>query len=134
MGQLFLEVLEGCVYRCKVCGTSLAQANNLLSKSFYCKHGKAYLFSSVVNMSLGPREERMMTTGRHTVCDVQCNCCLRVVGWKYEASFETDQKYKEGHFILERSKMVGSFEKPDTRPVSSHAVTEDGLDLEDKDE
>lgn len=25
----------------------------------------------------------MMTTGKHTVCDIYCNSCQRIVGWKY---------------------------------------------------
>jgi len=48
----------------------------------------------------------MMTTGKHTVCDIYCNSCQRIVGWKYELAFEKNQKYKEGKFILERAKMI----------------------------
>lgn len=36
-----------------------------------------------VNVSLGPKEDRQMTTGRHTVSDIYCNCCQQIVGWKY---------------------------------------------------
>ena len=52
-------------------------------QSFHCRHGKAYLFSRVVNVSVGPREDRLMTTGLHTVSDINCNVCLQVVGWRY---------------------------------------------------
>jgi hypothetical protein len=44
----------------------------------------------------------MMTTGKHTVADIYCNCCQQLVGWKYESAYEKTQKYKEGKFILER--------------------------------
>ena len=33
------------------------------SQSFHSRQGKAYLFNEVVNVSEGPREERLMTTG-----------------------------------------------------------------------
>jgi hypothetical protein len=32
---------------------------------------------------IGHQEDRMMTTGKHTVADIFCNCCQRIVGWKY---------------------------------------------------
>ena len=31
----------------------------------------------------GPKEDRLMTTGLHTVTDIYCNQCLQIVGWKY---------------------------------------------------
>ncbi len=36
-----------------------------------------------VNVSLGPREERVLITGLHTVADIQCIGCGTVLGWKY---------------------------------------------------
>ncbi len=36
-----------------------------------------------VNVSVGPQEDRMMTSGRHSVADIYCNCCQQLVGWKY---------------------------------------------------
>jgi hypothetical protein len=49
-------------------------------QSFHCRHGKAYLFSQVVNVCVGAREDRLMTTGLHTVSDLNCAVCLQVVG------------------------------------------------------
>ncbi|XP_077238708.1 protein yippee-like isoform X2 [Tasmannia lanceolata] len=60
-----------------------------------------------VNVFVGPKEERMMITGMHTVADIFCICCGSIVGWKYEAAHERSQKYKEGKFILERFKVSG---------------------------
>ena len=37
-----------------------------------------------VNVTLGPREDRMLITGLHTVCDIYCITCNCVLGWKYE--------------------------------------------------
>lgn len=36
-----------------------------------------------VNITLGPKEERLLMTGLHTVADIYCTCCSTVLGWKY---------------------------------------------------
>ncbi|KAK4730458.1 hypothetical protein R3W88_023446 [Solanum pinnatisectum] len=107
MGRLFVITLEGNIYSCKYCKTHFGLADHIMSKSFQCKHGKAYLFDKVMNVTLGEKEERMMLTGMHTVVDIFCVGCGSIVGWKYEAAQEKDQKYKEGRFILERFKILG---------------------------
>ncbi|XP_050382064.1 protein yippee-like [Argentina anserina] len=107
MGRLFLLSLEGHVYSCKHCRTHLALADDILSRSFHCRHGRAYLFDNVVNVTDGEKEERIMITGLHTVVDIFCVSCGSIVGWKYEAAHEKSQKYKEGKFILERFKILG---------------------------
>ncbi|KAK9818610.1 hypothetical protein WJX74_010863 [Apatococcus lobatus] len=109
MGRLFLEYLEGKVYACSTCGSHLASATELVSKSFHSKNGKAYLFNLVVNVCQGPKEERLMTTGLHHVADLQCTNCKQLVGWKYEQAFEKTQKYKEGKCILERTRLDDCF-------------------------
>ncbi|GAY40411.1 hypothetical protein CUMW_051720 [Citrus unshiu] len=45
MGRLFVVNLEGKIYSCKHCRTHLALCEDVVSKSFHCRHGKAYLFS-----------------------------------------------------------------------------------------
>ena len=52
-------------------------------QSFHCRHGKAYLFNMVVNVHEGQKEDRLMTTGLHTVADIHCKACMSIVGWKY---------------------------------------------------
>ncbi|XP_020102958.1 protein yippee-like [Ananas comosus] len=131
MGRLFLISLEGKIYSCKHCQTHLALADNIVSKAFHCRHGKAYLFSKVVNVTVGIKEERLMMTGMHTVSDIFCVGCGSIVGWKYEAAYDKAQKYKEGKFILERFKVSG--------PDGSHYwVTHDthmgGSDVDDANE
>ncbi|XP_057866265.1 protein yippee-like [Cryptomeria japonica] len=106
MGRLFLVQLKGRIYVCKSCNNHLANIDEVVSKTFHCRHGKAYLFNTVVNVSTGVVEDRMMTTGMHTVTDIYCNTCHQIVGWKYEVAHEKSQKYKEGKFILERNKLV----------------------------
>lgn len=53
----------------------------------------------------GERGPQLMT-GLHTVADVYCSDCHEVLGWKYERAYEETQKYKDGKFILEKSKLV----------------------------
>ncbi|KAG7016009.1 hypothetical protein SDJN02_21113, partial [Cucurbita argyrosperma subsp. argyrosperma] len=107
MGRLFVVNLEGRIYSCKHCRTHLALYEDIVSKSFQSRHGKAYLFSKVVNVSIGVKETRMMMTGMHTVADIFCVGCGSIVGWTYETAFEKSQKYKEGKSVLERSKVSG---------------------------
>ncbi|XP_073130205.1 protein yippee-like [Henckelia pumila] len=107
MGRIFAVTLEGKIYSCKHCGTHLASCEDIVSKSFQCKHGKAYLFSKAVNVTLGEKVERMMMTGIHVVVDIFCVRCGSVVGWKYEMAYEKNQKYKEGKSVLERFKISG---------------------------
>ncbi|KAK4492933.1 hypothetical protein RD792_000260 [Penstemon davidsonii] len=83
MGRIFVVDLEGRTYRCKFCKTHLALADELVSRSFHCRRGKAYLFNNAVNITYGPHEERMMLSGMHTVADIFCCCCGQIVGWKY---------------------------------------------------
>ncbi|RAL36927.1 unnamed protein product [Cuscuta campestris] len=120
MGRVFVTALEGEMYRCKHCATPLALSHHIVSKSFHCKHGKAYLFSNVVNVTCGPHEERKMMTGLHTVADIFCVQCGSIVGWKYEIAHEKDQKYKEGKSVLERFKIVGPNE-------SSYGASHEGI-------
>ena len=65
-----------------------------------------YLFNKVINITQGQLEDRLLITGLHTVCDIHCNNCLSVLGWKYERAYEVDQKYKEGKTILERKTII----------------------------
>lgn len=70
-------------------------------QNFRGQHGKAYLFSAVVNVIQGDPGERNMTTGKHVVRDIACKQCRETVGWKYDKAFENSEKYKEGSYILE---------------------------------
>eukprot|EP01089_Gocevia_fonbrunei_P018692 TRINITY_DN639_c0_g1_i2.p1 TRINITY_DN639_c0_g1~~TRINITY_DN639_c0_g1_i2.p1 ORF type:complete len:111 (+),score=6.08 TRINITY_DN639_c0_g1_i2:99-431(+) len=103
MGRLFKIYLSGShIYVCSKCNTHLSRPEEIVSKAFRGKHGPAYLFSKVVNVSAGPQEDRILITGLHTVADIFCNECQSCVGWTYYEAFEETQKYKEGKFILEK--------------------------------
>jgi len=111
MGRLLLVSLPatGAVtYRCKHCDTPLAYGTDIISRLFRCKNGKAYLFGKVVNVNVGEKDDRVMTTGMHTVCDIFCVACGSILGWKYLAAAEKAQRYKEGKFILDRGRVVAA--------------------------
>ncbi|KAL5575373.1 hypothetical protein UlMin_017072 [Ulmus minor] len=105
MGRVFVVELDGRSYRCKLCDCPLALAENVLSKTFNCSRGRAYLFSNVVNVTVGSQEERLMLSGLHTVEDIFCCCCGQILGWKYVIAHDKNQKYKEGKFVLERCRI-----------------------------
>ncbi|KAL8134653.1 hypothetical protein AgCh_009616 [Apium graveolens] len=73
---------------------------------FQGRNGRAFLFSHAMNITVGRKEDRNLMTGLHTVADISCADCCEVLGWKYERAYEPSQKYKEGKFILEKSKIV----------------------------
>ena len=104
MGKLNLLYLESDkIYSCAKCNTHLSSKNEIISKEFMGGHGRSYLFNRVININQGILEDREMTTGKHTVCDIYCIYCQAIVGWKYERAYETSEKYKEGKYILERA-------------------------------
>ncbi|KAL6645467.1 hypothetical protein ACP70R_017075 [Stipagrostis hirtigluma subsp. patula] len=107
MGLLFVQRLAGeGVFRCRRCRVDAASKDAIISRDFYGRSGRAYLFDHVVNISLGPNEDRYLITGLHTVNDIYCSCCQQLLGWRYEKAYDESQKYKEGKFILERARMV----------------------------
>ncbi|XP_057961164.1 putative yippee-like protein Os10g0369500 [Malania oleifera] len=107
MGRLFIESLPGPkVFKCKCCKVDSASHNDLVSKDFQGRFGRAYLFKSVVNISLGPTEERQLMSGLHTVNDIYCSCCQQILGWRYDKAYEESEKYKEGLYILEKERML----------------------------
>ncbi|KAF9594472.1 hypothetical protein IFM89_031590 [Coptis chinensis] len=93
------------MYCCKQCQTQVAAEEDIVSKDYYGKTGKAYLLNKVVNVTVGEKEERMLITGVYTIAGVSCINCKSVLGWKYEAAHEEAQKYKEGKYILEMSQV-----------------------------
>ncbi|EPQ31181.1 uncharacterized protein PFL1_01369 [Pseudozyma flocculosa PF-1] len=89
------------LYVCAKCGTHLALQDEIISKQFTGRDGKAYLFNTSINTDLGRREQRQFLTGLHTVADLLCRGCGTSVGWKYVRTPSADQRYKEGKFIME---------------------------------
>ncbi|KAB5551545.1 hypothetical protein OIU76_010689 [Salix suchowensis] len=118
MGRLFIETVNDSrgesgeggggrrIFKCKWCKVEFASYYDIFSKDFQGRFGRAYLFRKVVNISLGPNEERKLASGFHTVRDIYCTSCQQILGWKYEKAVEESQKYKEGMFILEKERML----------------------------
>ncbi|CAL9015023.1 unnamed protein product [Prunus brigantina] len=94
------------IFKCRYCKVDSASRDDVVSKEFQGRYGRAYLFRNVVNISLGPIEERELISGLHTVNDVYCSSCQQIMGWKYDKAYEPSQKYKEGMYILERERML----------------------------
>ncbi|KAK6932840.1 Yippee/Mis18/Cereblon, partial [Dillenia turbinata] len=107
MGRLFIESLPGPkVFKCKCCKVDSASHDDIISKDFQGRFGRAYLFKNVVNISLGRSEERELLSGWHTVNDIYCSSCQQILGWRYEKAYEETEKYKEGLYILEKERML----------------------------
>eukprot|EP01041_Mallomonas_annulata_P002664 gene2664-5226_t len=107
MGRIYRRFLETSqIYKCDTCSTHLSSNDQVISKAFHGRGGKAYLMNDCVNVYLGPLERRVLITGLHTVADIYCIGCHSVVGWKYEEAYEESQKYKEGKYILEKTKLA----------------------------
>lgn len=107
MGIVCTEYLRGdYIYICCRCRSHLATHDQIVSKAFQGRTGKAYLFNHVVNVVAGRAEERMLITGVHRVADIACTSCEENVGWKYEYAYDEAQKYKEGKFIIERAQII----------------------------
>ncbi|OQU79113.1 LOW QUALITY PROTEIN: hypothetical protein SORBI_3008G097401 [Sorghum bicolor] len=108
------EVARGTVGRwrslwgraCCTCRNHVCLHDDIISKAFQGRNGRAFLFSHAMNVVVGAKEDRQLMTGLHTVADIYCNDCREVLGWKYERAYEETQKYKEGKFIFEKSKIV----------------------------
>lgn len=90
------------IYTCAECRTHLTSHDEIISKSFHGRHGRAYLFEACVNHTIGPPEDRRLITGLHSVCDLFCSRCKTLIGWTYTKAYEPSQKYKEGKFIIEK--------------------------------
>ncbi|KAF0979262.1 hypothetical protein FDP41_001605 [Naegleria fowleri] len=106
MGRLYLKYLNGSsIYVCSNCNSHLSMNDEIISKHFHGRFGKAYLFNKAINVTTGPCEERQLMTGLHVVCDIYCVNCKANVGWKYKKAYESSEQYKVGKFVLEKAKL-----------------------------
>ena len=65
------------------------------------KSGRAYLASSLVNISIGDVVNKTLSSGNFDIADVFCNGCDCVLGWKYITAYNDSQKYKEDMYIVD---------------------------------
>ncbi|EOY23625.1 hypothetical protein QUC31_008348 [Theobroma cacao] len=99
----------GGLYSCRNCLNPLALGDDLVSKNFKAKSGQAYMFIHAMNVVLGPKYDKQLLTGLHTIADIHCSKCGEAVGWKYVQAFDLKQRYKEGKFVLETLKMIEQY-------------------------
>ncbi|KAK0108290.1 hypothetical protein ONS95_003106 [Cadophora gregata] len=108
--------------KCVSCSSDIAFADQIVSKGFTGRHGRAYLVSvptqprkntekeknavMLPNTKIGRSVNRELLTGQHVVADVSCVICSAVLGWKYLDAKEPAQKYKIGKYILEMKRVV----------------------------
>ncbi|KAK6275328.1 hypothetical protein POUND7_005037 [Theobroma cacao] len=93
-------------YSCRNCRNPLALGDDLVSKNYIAKSGKAYMFLHAMNIVLGPKQDRLLITGLYTTADIYCSKCGEELGWKYVQAYDLQNRFKEGKFILEKLKMV----------------------------
>ncbi|KAI8973859.1 yippee-like protein [Pilobolus umbonatus] len=93
-------------FSCISCHSQLISQEYIVSKAFQGIIGPAYLVKQAVNVITGNNEERMLMTGIHTVADIYCGICKLKLGWKYIKAPVSNQKYKEGKYIIEKMKVV----------------------------
>ncbi|KAI8876099.1 hypothetical protein K501DRAFT_299017 [Backusella circina FSU 941] len=102
---LYLDQIDT-FFSCVVCHSQIITQNDIVSRAFQGRDGPAYLVEDTINISIGKPEERMLLTGLHIVADISCNICKTKVGWQYLETPRGNQAYKEGKFIVEKSKII----------------------------
>ncbi|KVH91069.1 Yippee-like protein [Cynara cardunculus var. scolymus] len=53
----------------------LSMHDDIISKAFQASHGRAFLFSHVMNVVSSIKQDRHLMTGLHNVADVHCSDC-----------------------------------------------------------
>lgn len=94
------------VLRCKQCHTHICRKKLIISNNFYGCYGPALFVSKVLNTELGEsRDYRKMRTGWYLVKSIYCRQCHNNLGWKYLYSGNTEEKYKQGKYVIERMQL-----------------------------
>ncbi|PIA12856.1 yippee-domain-containing protein [Coemansia reversa NRRL 1564] len=129
MGFVFQQFIEApALYACQSCRAHISRREDIMSRTFQGKLGRAYLTKTVFNEKLGEEENRQLMTGLHTVCDLYCRPCNTRIGWKYIRAYDKSQQYKEGCYVLEKS-TIFAIEHPDkSQQKSLHPVSPPSLD------
>lgn len=137
--------------KCSTCATDIAFAEQIVSKGFTGRHGRAYLVgpppksvlistkstktaTDLINIKIGRNVNRELLTGHHVVADVTCAVCATVLGWKYVDAKEASQRYKIGKFILEMKRVVAGVHWEDLEEGGERNTSENEVDEEDPDE
>ncbi|CAI5735595.1 unnamed protein product [Hyaloperonospora brassicae] len=95
------DVEDAHAFRCAYCGNMVSDHDDVISKTFFGRTGKAFLMNNVYNVRVGSVRKCYLRTGIHSIADILCGQCDVMLGWKYIKAMESSQKYKEGKFIME---------------------------------
>lgn len=96
---------------CADCGNMVGDRDDIISKTFFGRFGRAFLMNTMYNVRMRPPRDRYLMTGMHSIADVLCGQCGYLLGWKYLRAMETSQRYKEGRFIMEHTAVDDESEK-----------------------
>ncbi|KAL2933516.1 hypothetical protein RDABS01_016635 [Bienertia sinuspersici] len=92
------------VYSCYNCRNQVYLPDDIIFKAFQ-KISIRFWRTGVARALLCYNVDPPLT-GLHTVDDIYCADYRLVLGWKYLCAYESSQKYKEGKFIFNKSKIV----------------------------
>ena len=54
----------------------MCKINNYFEFELMCNYHR-------VNTTCGPKEDKLLLSGLHVICDLFCKNCHTIVGWKY---------------------------------------------------
>eukprot|EP01118_Nematostelium_gracile_P012763 TRINITY_DN4712_c0_g1_i1.p1 TRINITY_DN4712_c0_g1~~TRINITY_DN4712_c0_g1_i1.p1 ORF type:complete len:110 (+),score=18.96 TRINITY_DN4712_c0_g1_i1:148-477(+) len=109
MGRVFVEYLSGNTYCCSGCNTHIASKPLKIWSGFMGHRIPAILFREAVNViTSGNERQSTLSSGDYVLIDVVCRVCREYLGWKYLSATRSGEKYKEGTYLLEEAKLLGS--------------------------
>lgn len=92
---------EADIIACGDCGLHFCDSDDIVSRAFHGKTGRALLMGRCMNVYFAEQEEKTLMTGLHIVRDTFCRGCGKLVGWTYDYAQEQQQAYKISKFVLE---------------------------------
>ncbi|KAL2895278.1 hypothetical protein RDABS01_011187 [Bienertia sinuspersici] len=80
--------------------------DDIISKAFQGRNGRAFLFSHGMNVEVGPKEDRHLMTILYIAIDIYCADCRLVLGWKYLRAYESSQNIMKGSSFSKSLKLL----------------------------
>lgn len=109
MGRIFTMQLDNEVepkYACNVCLNELCYCElDIIRSDYQCQSGTALFSARIINIVEGAIVHKHFISGHYMIQDVFCNVCLQLIGWKYIEAKESENKFKEGNYVIELIKV-----------------------------